>query len=96
MLARAVFGASNVNVLLWPQSAGVVASSAVGGDEIRLDPPKARLHLHSLKLNTPSTLSKHLLPNVNNSRLSGIHCSRCYIQSSGSCKEVTRLSSISV
>ena len=56
--------ACNVDVLLWPQVAGVVASSAVGGDEIRLDPPKARLHLHSLKLSTPSTLSKHLLPNV--------------------------------
>ena len=36
----------NVDVLLWPQVAGVVASSAVGGDEIRLDLPNARLHLH--------------------------------------------------
>lgn len=29
--------ACNVDVMLWPLVAGVVASSAVGGDEIRLD-----------------------------------------------------------
>jgi hypothetical protein len=36
-LLRVVLEACNVDVMLWPLVAGVVASSAVGGDEIRLD-----------------------------------------------------------
>jgi hypothetical protein len=36
-LLRVTLEACNVDVLLWPLVAGVVASSAVGGDEIRLD-----------------------------------------------------------
>ena len=36
-LLRVVLEACSVDVMLWPLVAGVVASSAVGGDEIRLD-----------------------------------------------------------
>lgn len=36
-LLRVTLEACNVDVMLWPLVAGVVASSAVGGDEIRLD-----------------------------------------------------------
>lgn len=36
-LLRVTLEACNVDVTLWPLVAGVVASSAVGGDEIRLD-----------------------------------------------------------